>query len=156
MAVACVGLAAEPKVVWRQSSFPTKHRVKHTCEPCGRSNCEIYTRCCQGFKRNKNQGGKGVQLLEWALLLRLSPLFPLLGAGLLLHCVVAAATVGSWPPRVSHRVSAAFTMAAAVLWLPALTVSHMDGAAAGKQGTWPEKDQCQEKRQEEDVVLASP
>ncbi len=28
--------------------------------------------------------------------------------------------------------------------------------ASGEQGTWPGKDQCQEKHQEEDVVLASP
>ncbi len=33
----------------------------------------------------------------------------------------------SWPPRASHRASAAFTMAAAVMWLPAPTVSRMDG-----------------------------
>jgi hypothetical protein len=33
MAVACAGLAAEPKMVRRQISFPTKHRVEHTCEP---------------------------------------------------------------------------------------------------------------------------
>jgi hypothetical protein len=59
VAVACVGLAAEPKVVQRQVSFPTKHRAEHTCKPCGRSNYEIYTRHCQGFKRNKSQGGKG-------------------------------------------------------------------------------------------------
>jgi hypothetical protein len=57
--VACVGLAAEPKVVQRQAGFPTKYRVEHTCEPYGRSNCEIYTRHCQGFERNKNLGGKG-------------------------------------------------------------------------------------------------
>ncbi len=59
MAVACVGLAAERKVVWRQASFPTKHRADHTCEPYGRSNCEIYTRHCQGFEKNRSQGGKG-------------------------------------------------------------------------------------------------
>jgi hypothetical protein len=35
VAVACVALAAEPKVVRRQASFPTKHRVKHTCESYG-------------------------------------------------------------------------------------------------------------------------
>ncbi len=50
----------------------------------------------------------------------------LLGVGLLLHCVKAAATIGSWPPWASHRASAAFTMAAAVPWVPALTVSLMD------------------------------
>jgi hypothetical protein len=51
--------------------------------------------------------------LEQALPLLLSPLFPLLGAGLLLRCAEVAATVGSWPPRASHRASAAFTIAAA-------------------------------------------
>jgi hypothetical protein len=34
VAVACAGLAAEAKMVWRQTSFPTKYRVEHTCEPC--------------------------------------------------------------------------------------------------------------------------
>ncbi len=57
----------------------------------------------------------------------LSPLVPLLEAGLLLRCVEAAATVGPWPPRGSHRASAAFTMATAVPWVPATTVSLMDG-----------------------------
>jgi hypothetical protein len=38
MAVACAGLATEPKMVQRQTSFPTKHRVEHTCEPFCRSN----------------------------------------------------------------------------------------------------------------------
>jgi hypothetical protein len=59
IAMACVGLAPEPKVVQQQASFPTKHRVKHICEPCERSNYEIHTRHCQGLERNKNQGGKG-------------------------------------------------------------------------------------------------
>jgi hypothetical protein len=59
VAVACVELAAEPKVVRRRVSFPTKHRVKRTCEPYGRSNCEIYTHHCQGFGKSRNQGGKG-------------------------------------------------------------------------------------------------
>ncbi len=56
VAVACVGLAAEPKVARQQASFPTKYR---TCEPYGRNNCEICTRHCQGFERNKSLGGKG-------------------------------------------------------------------------------------------------
>ncbi len=59
VAVACVGLAAEPKVVRQQASFLTKHWVEHTCEPYGGSNCEIYTRHCQGFERSKNHVGKG-------------------------------------------------------------------------------------------------
>jgi hypothetical protein len=81
---------------------------------------------------NENLGGKGGDfwgrhLLGGALPPRLLPLFPLLGAGLLLRCVEAASTVGSWPPQASHRASAAFTMAAAVPWAPAPTVSLMDG-----------------------------
>jgi hypothetical protein len=111
VAVACAGLAAEPKVVRRQTSFPTKHRVEHTCEPCWRSNYEICTRHCQGSEKSGNLGGRG----EWVLPLRLSPLLPLLGMGVLIRCVVAAATVGLWLPREYHRASAAFTMAAAVM-----------------------------------------
>ncbi len=41
MAVACAGMAAKPEGVRRQLSFLTKHRAKHTCEPCWRSNCVI-------------------------------------------------------------------------------------------------------------------
>ncbi len=98
--------ATESKVVRRQASFPTKHRVKHTCEPYGRNKCEIYIRHCQGTARNRSQGGRG-PLLEGAFPLRLSPLFPLLGAGLLLRGVKTAATVGLWLPRASQRASAA-------------------------------------------------
>jgi hypothetical protein len=58
---------------------------------------------------------------------RLLPLFPLLVVGLLLRCVEAAVPIGLWPPRASHRASAAFTMAAAIPWAPASTVSLMDG-----------------------------
>ncbi len=36
-----------------------------------------------------------------------------------------------------------------------LLLSHAR-MVVGEQGTWPEKDHCQEKRQEGDVVLASP
>jgi hypothetical protein len=59
VAVACVGLTAEPKVAQRQASFLTKHRAERTCEPYGHNNCEICTRHCQGFERNKNPGGMG-------------------------------------------------------------------------------------------------
>ncbi len=121
--VACAGLAAETKMVRRQTSFLTKHRVEHTCEPYWHSNCESH---CQGSEINGNLGGRG-QLLERPLPPRLSPLVPLLGAGLLHRWVVAAETVGSWPPQESHRASTAFTMAAAVMWLPAPTVSRMEG-----------------------------
>jgi hypothetical protein len=109
VAVACVGLAAELKVARRQASFSTKRRAEHTCEPYG-SNCEICALHCQGFVRNKNPGGRG-QLLERALPVFLLPLFSLLGPGLLLRCVKAAAIVGSWLPQASHRGSAAFIMA---------------------------------------------
>jgi hypothetical protein len=51
LAVACAGVAAELVRVRRLFSFPTKHRVKYTCEPCGRSSCEIYTPFCQGCER---------------------------------------------------------------------------------------------------------
>jgi hypothetical protein len=57
--VVCAGLAAEPKMVQRQTSFPTKHRVEHTCEPYCRSNCEICTRHCQGSEMNGNLGRRG-------------------------------------------------------------------------------------------------
>jgi hypothetical protein len=50
MAVACVGMAAEQKEVQWLDCFPTKHRVKHTCEPCVCNSCEIYRCHCQGFK----------------------------------------------------------------------------------------------------------
>jgi hypothetical protein len=85
MAVACAGLAAEPKMIRRQTSFLTKHRVEHTCQPYWRSNCEICTRYCQGSDKNGNLGRSGGDFFKRALLHRLSPLFPLLGAGLLLH-----------------------------------------------------------------------
>ncbi len=58
VAVACVGMAAEPEVAWRLISFQTKHRAKHTCELCRRCSCEIYKCHCQGFEMNRNQGGK--------------------------------------------------------------------------------------------------
>jgi hypothetical protein len=59
MAVSCVGMIAEPKVIRWLISFLTKHRAKHTCEPCGHSCCEIYKCHCQGFGMNKSQGRKG-------------------------------------------------------------------------------------------------
>jgi hypothetical protein len=75
VAKACAGLAVEPKMVLRQISFPTKHRVGHTCEPYWRSNCEICTRHCQGSETNENLGGRGGgRLLEQALPPHLSPL----------------------------------------------------------------------------------
>jgi hypothetical protein len=84
VAVACVGMATEPKGVWWLVSFSTKHRMKHSCEPCGRNNCEIYRCHWQGFEMNKNQGGKGATFRAGVAAL-LSPRFLLLGAGLLLR-----------------------------------------------------------------------
>jgi hypothetical protein len=91
---------------------------------------------------SENLCGKG------ALPPLLSLLFLLLG--LLLRCVEAAATVGSWPPRVSHRASAAFTMAVAVPWAPAPTVSLIDGGRRIKNIA--RKDRCQVILLERDVV----
>jgi hypothetical protein len=42
---------------------------------------------------------------------------------------VAAATVGLWPPRASHKAFASFSTAAAILWLPVLTASLMEGSS---------------------------
>jgi hypothetical protein len=65
--------------------------------------------------------------LELAFPLLLPLFFLFAGARLRLLGVVAAATVGLWPPRAFHKASAAFTIAADVLWLPAPTVSLMEG-----------------------------
>jgi hypothetical protein len=58
VAVACAGVPTKPVTIHQLFSFLTKHRVKYTCEPCGRSNWEIYSRHCQGCEKNRNQGGK--------------------------------------------------------------------------------------------------
>ncbi len=70
--------------------------------------------------------------MEQALPLLLSLFFPFAGAGLRVLCFVAARTVGSWPPRASHKATAAFATAAAVLWLPAPTASLMEGGRRNK------------------------
>ncbi len=106
-----------------------------------------------GFWKEWKSGWGGGRLLGQALPPLLSSLFPLLRAGLLFRCVEAAATVGSWPPRASHRVSAAFTMAAAVPWAPAPTVSLMDGGRRIKKIA---KSYCQVILSEGDVVWAFP
>jgi hypothetical protein len=59
MAVVSAGMAAEQERVQLQFSFLTNYRVRHTCEPCWRNNCDICTRHCQGCGRNRNRGGKG-------------------------------------------------------------------------------------------------
>ncbi len=52
-----------------------------------------------GFWKEWKSGGEGGWLLGRVLAPLLSPLFPLLGAGLLLCCVEVAATIGSWRPE---------------------------------------------------------
>jgi hypothetical protein len=59
VAVACVCVSAEPKTVRRPVSFPNKHRAECTCEPYGRSSCEICRCHCQGFGTNRNLVGRG-------------------------------------------------------------------------------------------------
>ncbi len=60
----------------------------------------------------------------------------------------------AWPPWVSHRASVAFTMAAAVMWLPAPTVSRMDGGRRTRNMA--RKRSLSGKTLGEDVVLTSP
>ncbi len=59
VAMTCVGLAAEPKVVRRHAIFPIKNRAGRTCSPYWHNNCEICTLHCQDFGRTENLGGKG-------------------------------------------------------------------------------------------------
>ncbi len=97
VAVACAGLAAKPKVVRRQTSFPTKHKVEHTCEPYWRSNCEICTRHCPVLKGMKIWAGEGATF----------------GAGVTAPFVASPPVVGSRAPTSlsrggrDHRVVAA-------------------------------------------------
>jgi hypothetical protein len=78
-----------------------------------------------GFWKEKKSEPEGRQLLEQALPFLVS--FFLGGAGLLMHWVVAASTVGLWPPQASHNGSAALTIAMAALWFLAPTASRMKG-----------------------------
>jgi hypothetical protein len=98
---------------------------------------------------NENLCGKGTTVGADVTPL-LSPLFPLLGAGLLFCCVEVAATVGLWPPRASHRASAALTMAAAVLWTQLLQSLSLIAEHGSK--TLREKDRCRVTLLEGDVV----
>jgi hypothetical protein len=84
LAGACVGMASEPKGVRRLVSFLTKHRVKHTCEPCGHNSCEIYRYHCQGFETNKIRVGRGATFGA-GIATHFVTSLPVLGAGLLLH-----------------------------------------------------------------------
>jgi hypothetical protein len=128
VAVACAGLAAEPKMVQRQTSFPTKHRVEHTCEPYWHSNCEICTRHCQGSEINGNLGGRGGGAT--------------FGAGVTAPFVASPPAVGSRAPTSLSRGSRDRRVVAtssilqdvcglhhgpAVVWLPAPTVSRIEG-----------------------------
>jgi hypothetical protein len=49
VAVACVGLAAEPKMVQWQAGFPTNYRAEYICEPYGHNNCVNLHTPLQGF-----------------------------------------------------------------------------------------------------------
>jgi hypothetical protein len=51
----------------------------------------------------------------------------------LLQLAVAAANVGLWPPRVSHKASAAVTINFAVLWFPTPAASLMEGVSRIKK-----------------------
>ncbi len=42
-----------------QTSFPTKHRAEHTCEPYGHNNCEIYTAIARVLERIEVWAGRG-------------------------------------------------------------------------------------------------
>ncbi len=125
MAVACVGKAAEPKEVRWQLVFWPRTGRNALVSPIGIVIVKFTHAIARILKWMKIWGGRGLTFGAGITTL-LSLLFLLLGAGLLLCCVEAAVTAGSWPPQASHRASAAFTMAAAVLWAPAPTVSLID------------------------------
>ncbi len=82
-----------------------------------------------GFWKVKKLEPEEGQLLERALQFLLSFFLPLAGAGFLLRWVMAPVTVGSWPPRASHKASEALTIATAVFCFPALTASRMEGGS---------------------------
>ncbi len=110
VAVECVGLAAELKVVLQQTSFPTMHWAERTCEPYGRSNCEIYTRHCQGFGKNRSMGKKGATFEAGVTALFVVSLLAARSRAPTALCRGGCDCWGSWPPQTSHRASAAFTM----------------------------------------------
>jgi hypothetical protein len=80
-----------------------------------------FTYAFPGFWKEKKSVPEGGRLLEQALLFLLSFFFLLVGAGLLLCWVIAAATVESWPRQASHKASVALTITTAVLWFMAPT-----------------------------------
>jgi hypothetical protein len=147
--VACAGLAAEPKMVRRQTSFPTKHRVEHTCEPYWHSNCESH---CQGSEMNGNLGGRGATF----------------GAAVTAPFVASRPAVGSRAPTLlsrggqDRRVMATSRIPQGIHGLhhgrgchvvaSSYCFTHGRGKANKKHG----QDRCPEKHQVEDVVLASP
>jgi hypothetical protein len=76
------------------------------------------------------------------------------GAGVTAPFVASLPIVRSRAPTsLSHRGSDRRVVAASSIPQGICGNTWM---AAGEQGTWPEKDHCQEKLQEGDVVLASP
>ncbi len=125
VAVACAEFAAEPVRVWQCFSFPTRSMGKWTCVLCCHRSCEIYICHCLGFEKKRRRMQKEGDI--W-----MGIAIPLVG--FLLRWAVAAVTMGSWPPRASHKASAALTMAmaptmaSAVLWFPTPTASCMDGS----------------------------
>jgi hypothetical protein len=72
--------------------------------------------------------GKKGNFLTWRRCPSL-PFFFLAGVGLLLCQAMAVATVGLLPPQASHNAFVAFTTAVAVFWLPAPSVSLMEGSS---------------------------
>jgi hypothetical protein len=153
VAVACVGLAAEPTVVWRQAVFQPSTGWSTPVSLVGIIIMKFTHAIARVLKGLKVRVGRGATFGA-CVTTRLSHLFLLLGAGLLLRRVMAAATVVLWPPRASHRTSAAFTMAAAVMWLPAPTVSRMDGDRRTRNIV--RKRSLSGETKGGDVVLASP
>ncbi len=146
MAVACVGLAFKPKMVWRQASFPTKHRAEHTCEPYGHNNCEIYTRNCQGFEKNKSLGLRGSRRYlsfcrlsshcqEQGYYCAVSRQLQPLGPGCLEH------PTGRLQPSPQLQPSCGCQLLPLLLW-----------KVVGGSKTWKEKDHCQVKLLEGDVI----
>jgi hypothetical protein len=63
VAVACAELAAEPKMVWQQTSFPTKHRVE--LEGGGNFWSERYCPVCPLSSRCWEQGSNFAE--SWRL-----------------------------------------------------------------------------------------
>ncbi len=126
VAVACVDSAAELVRVRQRFSFLNTSRGKSLVNFVAVKVVKLTHAIVRILERKKLEP-EGGRLLEQALLFLLSLFLLLAGAGLLLCWVMAAATVGSWPPRASHKASTALTIATAVFWFLALTASSMEG-----------------------------